>query len=210
MAAAAALVLSTFSACSAVAQRLPELEAALVGSRPGREVERAVAAALFADLQRLLGGGAALGGLLHLHLRLREQHQHLGLARAGLIDCRLEHLHRAVEVAHRRAQARRRQQRIEARGVARELPAHLLEVRGGVLETASLGRVATERQHDVREELRLGVLLHEAIADLPLAPQVALLTRRAERAVERLLADLLALVLVGHLEQTGDDVAGLF
>ena len=37
-------------ACSAVAQRLPELEAALVGSRPGREVEQAVAAALFAEL----------------------------------------------------------------------------------------------------------------------------------------------------------------
>jgi CO/xanthine dehydrogenase FAD-binding subunit len=37
-------------ACSAVAQRLPKLEAALVGSRPGREVEQAVAAALFAEL----------------------------------------------------------------------------------------------------------------------------------------------------------------
>jgi CO/xanthine dehydrogenase FAD-binding subunit len=37
-------------ACSAVAQRLPTLEAALVGSRPGREVEQAVAAALFAEL----------------------------------------------------------------------------------------------------------------------------------------------------------------
>lgn len=37
-------------ACSAVAQRLPELEAALVGSRPGRRVEQAVAAALFAEL----------------------------------------------------------------------------------------------------------------------------------------------------------------
>jgi len=37
-------------ACSAVAQRLPELEAALVGSRPGREAEQAVAAVLFAEL----------------------------------------------------------------------------------------------------------------------------------------------------------------
>jgi CO/xanthine dehydrogenase FAD-binding subunit len=37
-------------ACSAVAQRLPELEAALVGSQPGREVEQAVAAAFFAEL----------------------------------------------------------------------------------------------------------------------------------------------------------------
>lgn len=37
-------------ACSAVAQRLPALEAALVGSRSGREVEQAVAAA---DLARL-------------------------------------------------------------------------------------------------------------------------------------------------------------
>ena len=37
-------------ACSAVAQRLPELEAALVGSRPGREAEQAVATALLAEL----------------------------------------------------------------------------------------------------------------------------------------------------------------
>lgn len=37
-------------ACSAVAQRLPELEAALVGSQPGREVEQAVATALLAEL----------------------------------------------------------------------------------------------------------------------------------------------------------------
>ncbi len=37
-------------ACSAVAQRLSELEAALVGSRPGREVEQAVAAASLAEL----------------------------------------------------------------------------------------------------------------------------------------------------------------
>jgi len=37
-------------ACSAVAQRLSELEAALVGSRPGREVEQAVAAASLDEL----------------------------------------------------------------------------------------------------------------------------------------------------------------
>lgn len=37
-------------ACSAVAQRLPELEAALVGSRPGHEAEQAVATALLAEL----------------------------------------------------------------------------------------------------------------------------------------------------------------
>lgn len=37
-------------ACSATAQRLPALEAALVGSRPGREIEQAVAAASLAEL----------------------------------------------------------------------------------------------------------------------------------------------------------------
>lgn len=37
-------------ACSATAQRLPGLEAALVGSRPGREIEQAVAAASLAEL----------------------------------------------------------------------------------------------------------------------------------------------------------------
>lgn len=119
------------------------------------------------DLHDLLGGRAGLAGGLHLHVRLRQQGQHLDLAGAGLIDRRLEHLDGARVVAHGHAEARRRDQRVEARGVTRELLAHLLEVRGGVLEAARFGSLPTERDHHVGEELRLVVLLDEALADLP-------------------------------------------
>ena len=116
MAAAAALVLSSFSACSAIAR--------------------------------------ALAGAFIFMLGLGELHQHLGLARAGLLDGRLEHLDGAGVVAHRDAQPGRGKQAVEAGGVAREGLPHLLEVGRRVLEAARLGRVPAQGQHDVGEELR--------------------------------------------------------